>query len=950
MENSEEGKPVNQQGIVINNSNLSDPLIKLLYSDANSKHNNQANKAINESNTREFPTGNLAEAFSELKKVTLTRYDKEIESIKWQSEEKSLLLKRDFLKMDASKLSPEGLKVEEGRLKQNLVQIKTDEVNAINKVEQKHMTLNSFTLEQAVKDPASQDISIFNKLKTLETRLMQGTLNNATLQAENSVIALRKEVTSLKRHTTNVDHKQLLANVEQFIKEVVIVPAQEPEKQMHEPEILPTATSELPQMSETKQEQEKDSLPIQDEKVIEKPEIHTVHSETISQIPEFEMAKPLEAEETVKKTAEEIIEAAPQMAHAEINHTHTRQDITQENTPPSHTTDRNQQQVFGVDRPDAPVIDPIVSGDYQKEMVLFLQAQAELLQERIKIGEKLLKEAPLDSIILDRKSKKAKVDELAGIKKTMGEDVQYLNAIQAILQDKNKLAEYIEANGPKDKSNLSQNIDQLKKHRNEIVEKTNELKNIDYKDLRYRWYHMFKRPSFYVFLGRQAAWATPFLVAPAISGYVASTLPELTLMMNGAEVTTAIGQAVVGTYFAQKVLFVGPKLAARGMDKLSRVTREKFPRAAERLDKAVDKVQAKTVTPIKDKVVTPIKNRVAHTRATISKHVIQPITTKLGPRATKLATTFKKVFHIDGSKNFTPEQLKLRNKGFNPITGERLSRKMRAWNLTKRGLNYAWRHKIKIGLIVGLTVGAVFTAGALVPAGLTVAAGVSGATLASAAATATIAAASTFAICGAVLLADKLAFKPFQKFLVRREVRKRENVINQRFEQDKEKGQHQTLNQENKEKIVEIAKLETKEQVVTQEKTPEPVRNEGIKTMSEQVQVDSTIKRVEPVSTFTEPVSQPQVQKPQEVKMEQPQAGTSQSKTEVTKMEMTKLSQPKAELRSFADLKNASVEKANLNSQKNNQSIQLAQEEQKKRENEKSDNTKKKKDVQPVLG
>ncbi len=53
-------------------------------------------------------------------------------------------------------------------------------------------------------------------------------------------------------------------------------------------------------------------------------------------------------------------------------------------------------------------------------------------------------------------------------------------------------------------------------------------------------------------------------------------------------------------------------------------------------------------------------------------------------------------------------------------------------------------------------------------------------------------------------------------------------------------------------------------------------------------------------------------------------------------------------LRSFSDLKNTSVEKSNLASQRNNQTLQVAQEEQKKREATQS-NTRKKKVEQPVM-
>lgn len=594
------------------------------------------------------------------------------------------------------------------------------------------------------------------------------------------------------------------------------------------------------------------------------------------------------------------------------------------------TTKARPQLKRSQSAPDLTTLSQKADGKLLEVYKPYLKEQIELLEQRVRIAEVIIKKAPMNNFLLDRKSKTQRVDRFQDIKATMAEDGQLINDLKSILQDEQKLNDYVEKMEPKDKSKLPQEIKQVEKDTFEMIEKTNELKKIDYKDISNHWYHIFKRPSFYALIGRQAAWATPFLLMPAVPGYIAQVMPELTFMLDGAVGVSAVQQAILGTYIAQKVLYVGPKFFGRGMDKLSQVFRKKFPRATQGLDKAVDRVQENVLSPMKDKVFTPIKNRVANTKETIAKHTIRPVAAKLAPVINQL----KKTLHIDGK--LTPEQRKLRNKGFNPLTGERLSLKMRAWNLTKRPLNYMWRHKIKIALIVGLTVGAVFTAGAVAPA---IIPWLAPTVMSNAFALA----ASALAVCGSVLLADKLVFKPIQKFLVRREVRNRAKMIVKRYENDKEKGQHQSLNQEYKEKISGIVKVETKEQVVTKEKTPEPVRTEVGRSVVEQPQAEPVVQKVEE-SKITEVGHKGEQNSQSRVE----QAESSQPQVEATKNQhqMTGAVADKKILRSFADLKNKSVEKSNLTSQKNNQTLQVTQEEQKKRA---QSNTRKKNEKQPVM-
>ncbi|OQO78996.1 hypothetical protein [Enterococcus durans] len=1001
MGTNEEDKSGNLIDDLINQSNLTEDFIKLFLTEKGGQHNKRILRIA--SGEKPPSIGNILESFEELKATKLQNLETEKKISDWLVEKESLEKKKSFLQPTGKTIDLKVLEEKQKNLMADLVQAKKNYQINNQKLETAKNGLNTISLEQAIKDPSNQNISYLTSLKSAEFMRASSVLNEKNKSLEIEVDKLRREVSQLKKHENKVVQEALtntekniaqLSNVEIQIVEKLgntndltnIEKAVEPVQRL---ERTPSFSQYLPKDEESVGDlkQKLDAVQEMKEKLTFEKNVYIAHSEILENIAVSDPAKVLNTSDLLLRQSEfniprpklnrsqsiqENIQERPKLTRSyyvdrsEISKIKLPRPKLKREYSALHVVDGSENPKIKLPRPnlkrphsvqkamESPAIkrsrptpeltlpDQKVDGKLMEAYRPYLKEQVELLEQRVRIAEVIIKKAPMNNFLLDRKSKTQRVDRFKDIKATMAEDTQLINDLKSILQDNNKLNDYIEKVVPKDKSMLSQEIEQVKKDTLELIEKTNELKKIDYKELSNRWYHVFKRPSFYALIGRQAAWATPFLLMPAVPGFIAQVMPETTLIMNGAAGISAVQQAILGTYVAQKVLYVGPKLLGRGMDRLSQATRKKFPRAAKGLDKAVERVQAKVLSPVKDKVYTPIKNRIANTQETISKHTIRPVAAKLAPVITQL----KKTLHIDGK--LTPEQRKLRNKGFNPVTGERLSLKMRAWNLTKRSLDYMWRHKIKIALIIGLTAGAIFTAGAIAPAIFPM-------LTSSIMVDAFALAAGSFIVCGSVLLADKLVFKPIQKFLVRREVRNREKMIVKRYEKDKEKGQHQSLNQEYKEKISEIVKVETKEQVVAKEKTPEPVRTEVAKSAVERPQAEMVAQKVEGPK-----VTEPAHKGEQNSQSRVDQAGPSQPKIEAIKNEATHSVNVKSEqrtpeavaekkvLRSFSDLKNTSVEKSNLASQRNNQTLQVAQEEQKKREATQS-NTRKKKVEQPVM-
>jgi uncharacterized membrane protein len=422
-----------------------------------------------------------------------------------------------------------------------------------------------------------------------------------------------------------------------------------------------------------------------------------------------------------------------------------------------------------------------------------LQAKAALVEQRIRLQKEMLKMGPLSNFLLDPTMKKnEKKGRLAEIKNELAENEKLFNSIQVILQDKEKLAEYVEKEKPKDKNELVKGIEKLTSQTTEIESKVAELKGIDYKDLKNKWYHVFSRPSFYAFLGRQALWLTPLIFFNAIPGYVQSTMPSISFAENGARIISSLKGMLVGTYVAQKLLYAAPKVIPRITARVSQGLRNKFPKTMDRVDRVLEPLSRG-------------KQKIKQMGQTVKAKTVTPMVKKA-----------KQSLHIGNSEKLTPEQKANRANGLDPHTGEKLPLTTRAKNATQDFLKSAgkrvWNNKWTIASMIALTTVFTVTGGTFLAAAFPAFAGsLFGAVV--------LAATTAFVICGATLLADKLILKPIQNRLASRENKNRDQVVMERFAQDKEKGQHFSLDKAFSENVASIAKTENKEQTITQEQT-----------------------------------------------------------------------------------------------------------------------------------
>ena len=422
-----------------------------------------------------------------------------------------------------------------------------------------------------------------------------------------------------------------------------------------------------------------------------------------------------------------------------------------------------------------------------------LQAKAALVEQRIRLQKEMLKMGPLSNFLLDPTMKKnEKKGRLAEIKNELAENEKLFNSIQVILQDKEKLAEYVEKEKPKDKNELIKGIEKLTSQTTEIESKVAELKGIDYKDLKNKWYHVFSRPSFYAFLGRQALWLTPLIFFNAIPGYVQSTMPSISFAENGARIISSLKGMLFGTYVAQKLLYAAPKVIPRITARVSQGLRNKFPKTMDRVDRVLEPLSRG-------------KQKIKQMGQTVKAKTVTPMVKKA-----------KQSLHIGNSEKLTPEQKANRANGLDPHTGEKLPLTTRAQNATQDFLKSAgkrvWNNKWTIASMIALTTVFTVTGGTFLAAAFPAFAGsLFGAVV--------LAATTAFVICGATLLADKLILKPIQNRLASRENKNRDQVVMERFAQDKEKGQHFSLDKAFSENVASIAKTENKEQTITQEQT-----------------------------------------------------------------------------------------------------------------------------------
>lgn len=326
-----------------------------------------------------------------------------------------------------------------------------------------------------------------------------------------------------------------------------------------------------------------------------------------------------------------------------------------------------------------------------------LEAKVALLEQRVRIQTELLKVGPLRNFLLDPTMKKnEKKGRLAEIKKELAENTQLLAETKAILQDKGKLAEYVEKTKPKDKHEIIKEGDNLERQTAEIEGKVSELKDINYKDLKNKWYHIFSRPSFYAFLGRQALWTVPLFFINAIPGYVSSVMPEISFAEKGAQVISSVQALLVGSYVGQKLFSAIPKVAPRVAERFSRGARKKFPAAMEKVDKGL--------APVKS-----IGQKVKQTQQKVKGKTNNPLVKKS-----------KQVLRIGNGEKLTPEQKAMRAKGLNHRTGEKLPLATRAKNTSvdfmKSAGKRVWRNKASLALMVAMTLALTLAGGGFLAA------------------------------------------------------------------------------------------------------------------------------------------------------------------------------------------------------------------------------------------
>ncbi|MBF8808727.1 MAG: hypothetical protein IC227_11380 [Enterococcus lacertideformus] len=370
----------------------------------------------------------------------------------------------------------------------------------------------------------------------------------------------------------------------------------------------------------------------------------------------------------------------------------------------------------------------------------------------------------------------------------LAKNIQLLDKVNKILGNEEKLNEYIEKTKPKDEKEFAD----IKRHTAELEEKVKELKATDHKDLKNRWYKMFSRPSTYVFLGRQALWFAPMIFLNAIPSYVQSVMPRVSFADQGAQVINSVKTLLIGSYVGQKVLNAVSKIIPKITEKVTTGFKNKFPNATKKIEKAFSPVMY-------------VGNKVKQGLQIAKEKTITPVVKKV-----------KQVLPFGHSETLTLEQKERRSNGLDPYTGEKLPFGTRLKNKTQDFLKSAgkriWNNKFSLALTISMMVALTFAGGGFLGAAFPALAG-------SVVGSAVLAAASAFISCWAMILVDKLILKPIQNKLSNRENKNREQLIMEKFKEDKEKGQHVSLGNLFKELVSSITKNENHEQTINQVQT-----------------------------------------------------------------------------------------------------------------------------------
>ncbi|EOH94630.1 hypothetical protein [Enterococcus villorum] len=743
--------------------------------------------------------------------------------------------------------------------------------------------LKSLTPEQALKSVEPSSLQHLSRLKIFEFKREHDGIKAGKANLDKEVEDLRKKLTSLKKHKydniahTNTELKKL-DKIENVNEKFLTAQEKEQVKEIHQIENIVATGQKIertPSFSKlliTNKDNEetrllkyatlqRNKLMFQQEKATNETIVHALSlkeepSNLVQQVssPEIKEEKKLRTEQslTIKEewTAQRLpgtrrqvepelnekikdyglegfkiprVPSSLKKDTSELNLTNTKNETLLENKPISF--DQPDHNIFETEnalRRRAPLKDILKDSDFIKrdsgdldkisvestsrkelkswdEVVIHnLQMKLALLEQRERVQKELLKIAPYNNFLLDPSAKKNdEKGRYADIKNDLAENTKLRESIQAILQDKEKLAEYIEKEKPKDKNELTKEIENLTIQTAEIEEKVAELKEIDYKDLKNKWYHVFSRPSFYAFLGRQALWLTPLIFFNAIPGYVynpasINTMPEITFLEKGAQITSSLKGMLMGTYVAQRLLYAAPKIIPRITGRVSQGLRNRFPKAMEKVDRALAPLSR-------------AKQKINQIGQAVKTKTVTPVVAKIKQRLS-----------IGNSEKLTPEQKANRANGLDPYTGEKLPFTTRAKNATQDFMKSAgkrvWNNKWTLMSMIACTaVFAVMGGPVLSLVAPFLPASIFGTIIA--------AAVAAFITCGAMLLVDKLILKPIQNRLASRENRNRDQVVMERFTQDKEKGQHYSLDNSFKEKVASIAKIENKEQTLNQEQT-----------------------------------------------------------------------------------------------------------------------------------
>lgn len=547
MGTNEEDKSGNPIDDLINQSNLTEDFIKLFLTEKGGQHNKRILRIA--SGEKPPSIGNILESFEELKATKLQNLETEKKISDWLVEKESLEKKKSFLQPTGKTIDLKALEEKQKNLMADLVQAKKNYQINNQKLETAKNRLNTISLEQAIKDPSNQNISYLTSLKSAEFMRASSVLNEKNKSLEIEVDKLRREVSQLKKHENKVVQEALtntekniaqLSNVEIQIVEKLgntndltnIEKAVEPVQRL---ERTPSFSQYLPKDEESVGDlkQKLDAVQEMKEKLTFEKNVYIAHSEILENIAVSDPAKVLNTSDLLLRQSEfniprpklnrsqsiqENIQERPKLTRSySAPHLTDRNGISKIKLPRpqlkrEHVVDGSENPKIKLPRPNLKRLHSVqkamespavkrsrptpeltlpnqkVDGKLMEAYRPYLKEQVELLEQHVRIAEAIIKKAPMNNFLLDRKSRTQRVDRFKDIKATMAEDTQLINDLKSILQDNNKLSDYIEKVVPKDKSMLSQEIEQVKKDTLELIEKTNELKKIDYKELSNRWY------------------------------------------------------------------------------------------------------------------------------------------------------------------------------------------------------------------------------------------------------------------------------------------------------------------------------------------------------------------------------------------------------------------------------------------------------------------------------